>query len=262
MDETTAYLAVIRPAAGPVPTYHRHEVTGGRTRTSALASENTYVTGDEFTVTVNAPSAGAYDLAIRHTGAAVAGTVNGKAVAFPAAEGFVTTRAQTVLRRGLNKIKIGGRLGLDYVDVTPFRTRVQAESGEWTDASLVRINMDENNFFAPYVSGNAYVADFSKPTSTLRLPVTVPAAGRYRLTVGYSTLGTEAERRAQTKAGQMLRVGDGAWQPVSYEPTQFREMIRQTTVQVDLPAGTSTLTFTKSDQPGAVDLDYVDVQLR
>lgn len=38
-----------------------------------------------------------------------------------------------------------------------------------------------SNFFAPYVSGNAYVADFAKPTSTLRLPITVPAAGRYRL---------------------------------------------------------------------------------
>lgn len=30
---------------------------------------------------------------------------------------------------------------------------------------------------------------------------------------------------------------------------------------MDLPAGTSTLTFTKEDQPGTVDLDYVDVLL-
>ena len=263
MDETTAYLAIIRPARGPVPAYHRYEAAGGRSRTSPLASENSYVTGGEFTFVVTAPTAGVYDLGIRYTGGAAEGTVAGRAVTFPAvAEGFATARTQAVLRRGVNKIKIkvrGGTVGLDHLDVTPFRSRVQAESGQWTDASLVRISMDESNFFAPYVSGNAYVADFALPTSTLRLPVTVPAAGRYRLKIGYSTAGTEAERRAQTKAGQLLRVNSGPWQPVSFDPTQFREMIRQTTVLVDLPAGTSTLTFTKADQPGTVDLDYVDI---
>jgi hypothetical protein len=54
---------------------------------------------------------------------------------------------------------------------------------------------------------------------------------------------------------------DGPWQPVVYAPTQFREMIRQTTVVVELPAGTSTLTLAKQDQPGTLDLDYVDVEL-
>jgi hypothetical protein len=48
---------------------------------------------------------------------------------------------------------------------------------------------------------------------------------------------------------------------VTYQPTQYREMIRQTTVEVELPAGDSTLTLTKGDQPGVVDLDYVDVAL-
>jgi hypothetical protein len=265
MDETTAYLAVIRPATGPVPSYQRHEATGGRAGTSPLASENKYVTGNEFTFTVTAPTAGAYDLGIRYSGGGVEGTVAGRAVAFPAADGFATARTEAVLRRGVNTIKIkirGGTVRLDYLDVTPFRTRVQAESGQWTGANLVRINMDESNFFAPYVSGNAYVADFGLPTSTLRLPVTVPAAGRYRLRIGYSTAGTEAERRAQTRAGQLLRVNDGPWHTVSYAPTQFREMIRQTNTVVDLPAGTSTLTFTKADQPGTIDLDYVDILLK
>jgi hypothetical protein len=264
MDETTAYLAVIRPAAGAVPSHQRHEATGGRSRTSPLASENSYATGDAFSFTVTAPAAGAYDLAIRYRGGAAVGTVAGRAVTFPASDGFATQHLTTVLRRGVNTIKVKinkGTLGVDYLDVAPFRARFQAESGQWTDANLVRINMDGSNFFAPYVSGNAYVADFAQPTSELRLPVTVPAAGRYRLKIGYSTAGTEEERRAQTKAGQLLRVNDGPAQPVSFDPTQFREMIRQTSVVVDLPAGASTLTFTKADQPGVVDLDYVDVQL-
>jgi hypothetical protein len=123
--------------------------------------------------------------------------------------------------------------------------------------------MGVDNFFATYVSGNAYVGNLAQPDSALRLPVTVPAAGSYRLKIGYSTAGTEAERRAQVKAYHLLRVNDGQWQQVAYDPTQFRELIRQTTVLVDLPAGTSTLTFSKggpgNTQPGIVDLDYVDI---
>jgi hypothetical protein len=53
-----------------------------------------------------------------------------------------------------------------------------------------------------------------------------------------------------------------------HAPTQFREMIRQTTATVELPAGTSTITLAKNHpdypgetQPGTVDLDYVDVEL-
>jgi hypothetical protein len=129
--------------------------------------------------------------------------------------------------------------------------------------------MAESNFFAPYVSGNAYVANLAQPDSNLRLPVAVPAAGVYRLTIGYSTEGTEQQRRAQERAGHLLRVNDGPWQQVWYDPTQFREMIRQTSVVVRLPAGTSTITLAKGDpdhpgqvQPGTVDLDYVDVALR
>ena len=42
--------------------------------------------------------------------------------------------------------------------MTPFRARFEAESGQWSGANLVTVDMDESNFFAPYVSGDAYVA--------------------------------------------------------------------------------------------------------
>jgi hypothetical protein len=154
-----------------------------------------------------------------------------------------------------------GSLGLDYIDVTPFRERFEAEDGAISGAALVRVDMSEGNFFANPFSGDAYVRGLSQPTSSLRLPVTVPAAGTYRLKIGYSTAGTEQERRAQIKSMHVLRVDDGPPQVVSYDPTQFREMIRQTTAVVQLPAGTSTLSFAKDGQPGTVDLDYVDVEL-
>jgi hypothetical protein len=307
IQDTSAYLAVVTQAgsaaagaaapaapaaaagpAGPV----RYEAEAGTPRgqpTAAgdpLASDNRYVPGRDLrgvAFAVQAPAAGAYDLDIRYTnptGAAADGAlgVNGarRPLAYPATPAvapFATTRVQAVLNQGSNRVEVwlptgAVGVGLDYLDVTPFRARFEAESGTRTAASLVSIDMAESNFFAPYVSNNAYVGDLSQPDSSLRLPVTVPAAGTYRLTIGYSTEGGEQERRAQVRSGQLLRVDDGPWQQVWYDPTQFRELIRQTSVLVQLPAGASTLTLAKGDpaqpgppQPGTVDLDYVDVAL-
>ena len=93
------------------------------------------------------------------------------------------------------------------LEVTPFRARVQAESGQWTDASLVRINMDESNFFAPYVSGNAYVADFAQPTSTLHLPITVPAAVTASACRATANSANDATVRPMTRTVFTIRLG-------------------------------------------------------
>jgi Concanavalin A-like lectin/glucanases superfamily len=280
------------PASPAGPARYEAEAATPRGRWTVadgpLASDNEYVSGRELrgvAFTVQAPAAGAYDLDIRYTnpaGAVADGVlaVNGtrRAVAYrptAAVAPLRTNRVQAVLDQGRNRVELwlpagppAGAVGLDYLDVTPYRARFEAETGQWSGATLVNIDMAESNFFAPYVSNDAYVGDLAQPDSSLRLPVTVPAAGSYRLTIGYSTAGTEQERRAQVRAGQLLRVDDGPWQQVWYDPTQFRELIRQTSVLVQLPAGTSTLTLAKGDpaqpgqpQPGTVDLDYVDVSL-
>jgi hypothetical protein len=290
IKDSSAYLAVIRPDrhaprfAGPVSRYEAEAADHGRSdeARSPLASDNRYVAmgrRDRLAFTVRAPAAGAYDLVVRYTnptGAPVDGSVSvGRrqhavryAPTSPAAP-FWSNRLPVELKRGANRIVLrfaAGGAGVDHIDVTPFRARFEAESGQWSGANLVTIDMADSNFFAPYVSGDAYVADLAQPDSHLRVPVTVPTAGRYRLTIGYSTAGTEAERRAQVRSGHILRVDDGPWQRVSYDPTQFRQMIRQTVVVADLPAGTSTLTLAKGHpdhagppQPGVVDVDYVDV---
>jgi hypothetical protein len=184
---------------------------------------------------------------------------------------FATHSTHVVLREGPNEIVLGlesGVLSVDYIDVTSFRARFEAESGAWSGATLSVQNMAASNFFAVFFSNNAQVRNLNQATSNLRLPVTVPATGTYRLKIGYSTAGTEAERRAQVTSGHILRVNDGAWQQITYAPTQFRDMIRQTIAVVELPAGTSTITLAKGDptfpggtQPGTVDVDYVDVEL-
>lgn len=296
IEDTSAYLAVITPerhrtAPGARGTV-RYEAEaaaphGSTVAGSPLASDNRYLRprGDrhrDVTFTVRAPVAGAYDLDLRYTnpsgaparGGLVVGKGPRQAVAYPptaAVAPFATTRVRAVLTRGWNRVQVrapSGAVGLDHLDVTPFRARYEAEAGQWSGANLVRVDMDESNFFAPYVSNDAYVADLARPESHLRLPITVPAAGTYRLTIGYSTAGTEEERRARVRAAHLLRVGDGPWREVWYDPTQFREMIRQTTATVRLPAGASTITLAKGHpdhpgppRPGTVDLDYVDVAL-
>lgn len=299
LNEADAYRAVITPARdapgfqGPVRRYEAEDAATGRdrarlsTESSPLASQNRYVEPSrpgrgELTFTVDAPVAGAYDLGIRYSnrsGSAAPGAlvVNGERqqpVEYlptgPAAP-FATHRTHVVLAEGRNQIRLGldsGAVGVDYIEVTPFRARFEAEHGEWSGATLVEPDMSEANFFASYFSNYAYVRGLDQPESNLRVPVTVPAAGTYQLTVGYSTAGDQPERREQVASGHILRVDEGQWQQVHYEPTQFREMIRQTRVTVELPAGTSTITLAKNHpdypgetRPGTVDLDYLDVEL-
>jgi hypothetical protein len=300
LHESDAYLAVITPAReapdfeGPVRRYEAEDAVDAANHdwlstsgTSPLASDNRYVEpkeagGGELVFDVVAPAAGAYDLGIRYSNpsdsAATGGiVVNGEASASVeyeptgSAAPFSTHSTHVVLEEGSNEIRLGlqsGTVSADYIEVTPFRARVEAENGQWSGANLVTVDMSEGNFFANYFSNSAYVRNLSQPTSNLRLPVTVPAAGTYELKIGYSTAGSQAERRAQVTSGHILRVDEGAWQEVVYEPTQFREMIRQTTATVELPAGTSTITLAKDHptypgetQPGTVDIDYVDVEL-
>jgi hypothetical protein len=45
---------------------------------------------------------------------------------------------------------------VDFIEVTPFRTRVEAETGRWSGASRVTVDMSESNFFPAYFSGAAF----------------------------------------------------------------------------------------------------------
>lgn len=300
LNEHDSYLAVITPAnaapafEGPVRRYEAEIAVNDANNkwlktnaTSPLASNNLYVApkkvgGGQLTFTVKAPVTGAYDLGIRYSnpsgsdapGAVIVNGQQSEVIGYEptaSAAPFASHNTHVVLQEGSNEIRLGlesGALSVDYIEVTPFRARFEAETGAWTGATLTMQNMAESNFFAAYFSNDAYVRNLDQPTSNLRLPVTVPAAGTYQLKIGYSTAGNEAERRAQITSSHILRVDEGPWQVVTYQPTQFREMIRQTTAIVELPAGTSTITLAKGDpsfpggtRPGTVDLDYVDVEL-
>src|SRR6266487_5213372 len=107
-----------------------------------------------YTTLVRAPAAGAYDLDIRYTnpgGVPADGvlSVNGmrRTITYPptaAVAPFATNRVQAVLQQGWNRVELGlpsGAAGLDYLDVTPYQARFEAETGQWSDANLVNIDM-------------------------------------------------------------------------------------------------------------------------
>ena len=87
----------------------------------------------------------------------------------------------------------------------------------------------------------------------------VPTAGHYELSFGYSNgLAGNAE--------YLLSINGGAPQPVTFTPTQFRELIDQVKLDVDLPAGASTIVLSKGPNSpqgyvpqSVIEIDYLDV---
>lgn len=137
------------------------------------------------------------------------------------------------------------------VDLQPFRTRLEAESGSVTDGRVIA--EDPENFFANHRSGDRYVVFLVNPDSALELRVAAPASGRYDLTVGYSN-GTGAP------SSQGLAVNGAPARTLDYPSTRFWGLIGTVTVPVELRAGENTVRF--SHASGIADLDFVDVASR
>ena len=88
---------------------------------------------------------------------------------------------------------------------------------------------------------------------------TVPTAGRYELSFGYSN-GRAGNAEYQ------LSINGRAPQPVTFTPTQFRELIDQVKLDVELTAGASTIVLSKGlNSPrgyvpqSVIEIDYLDI---
>ena len=87
----------------------------------------------------------------------------------------------------------------------------------------------------------------------------VPAAGRYTLSFGYSNGLADA-------ASYILTVGDQPPQTMVFQPTQARELIGQSKLEATLPAGMLTITLSAGPDspkgslfPSLVEIDYLDI---
>ena len=140
-----------------------------------------------------------------------------------------------------------------------FTERLEGEDATMVGARVFKMRMAPANLFAPTVSGDAYAGLLDRKEVSLTFTATVPKAGRYQLSVGYSNgLAGNAE--------YLLGINGAAPQPVSFTPTQFRELIDQVKLSVDLPAGSSTIVLSKGPNSpqgyvpqSVIEIDYLDV---
>ena len=143
--------------------------------------------------------------------------------------------------------------------VPRFTERLEGESATMVGARVFKMRMAPGNLFAPTVSGDAYAGLLDRKEVSLTFTAHVPAAGRYELSFGYSNgLANAAE--------YMLSVNGTAPQPVTFTPTQFRELIDQVKLDVDLPAGASTIVLDKGPNSpqgyvpqSVIEIDYLDL---
>jgi hypothetical protein len=144
------------------------------------------------------------------------------------------------------------------VTVTPPSTqRFEAESGKIVGGRKFTIRPQA--FAANRASGDAYVGFFNKTGAALTLPVSVPAAGTYVLSLAYSN----GQGRPQSVA---LAANGRPPQRLELLPTQGRELFGRATATLDLAAGASILTITRLDPPlhlpvgpSVLELDDVDL---
>jgi hypothetical protein len=127
-------------------------------------------------------------------------------------------------------------------------------------ARIIWFRMSKSNFFAPTVSNDAYVGLLDRDDVRLMFTVDVPASGNHRLTFGYSNgLDDTAEYLVSVN-------GDDAV-PLSFTPTQFRELIDASAMDAVLPAGASTITLLAGPRSpkdalagSMIEVDYLDVE--
>ena len=129
------------------------------------------------------------------------------------------------------------------------------------DAALTDATVYSQGSLANYngyaTAGGQDVGSIDQPDSRVAFHVTVPRTGRYLLSVYY---GNQTEDVAQ----QIMRVDDGPWSFVSYPPTLNWLFRSHEDMDLNLAAGTHTITFGVSDPSigtakGQVTMD--DIQL-
>jgi len=277
-------------------------VVNGIRYTSANASNGGYVGGldnsgdvrnDSFVdFLVDAPVAGAYDLSIRYANGTGADATQGIAydggawstVTYPATAGwgqFASVNGPTLqLKAGYNVVRLAkgspgfsggvGYAELDSITVTSrssvpawsapanpsqasFVSRVEAESSAVTDGNVLR---------SDNASNGGYVAGLNNSDSAVTFTVDVPAAGTYRLQLGYAN-GGDATQNGTTQAVVAMSVNGGSASNLTLPTTgqwggnggSFAVF----TTTVDLNQGDNTISITHLDNQNYAELDYAQV---
>ena len=183
--------------------------------------------------------------------------INNGAISVPVTLARASDAAQLLVTPDAGPTPAGGA----EITTAPkvFAQRFEAEDGSVIGGRKFALRMAPGNFFANNVSGDAYVGLFNRKDAALTLAITVPAAGRYDLSFGYSNGLAEAGNYA-------LSINGAAVDTMAFPPTQGRELIGQVHVVTTLPAGASTVTLAATGVapdglgvPSVLEVDSLDV---
>lgn len=277
MKSSSGYHVTITPASQSDITRYEAEkanVQGASVLSSSHASSSSYVGRidhpDSYVeFTVNAPAAGNYNLTVGYANGgsstsqqslsvnrAEATTLN-----YPATGGWLdaadgaAVQQQIALKEGSNTIRLtkagSGYAELDYIQLQQlesFKQRVEAEDAKVQGARIV------NSSFA---SNDRFVGNIDNNDSSVTFSVYAPAAGTYKMDVGYAN-GTNAT------STHTLTINGQAQDAVSYPTTGgwtanvpnfgTRQIV---TVSVNLKQGDNTIVLGKGN--GYAELDYIEV---
>ncbi|WP_322904365.1 CBM35 domain-containing protein [Paenibacillus sp. SGZ-1009] len=277
MKASYGYRLTVTPGAQSDITRYEAEkanVNHANVLSSTHASSNGYVgridDPDSYVeFTVNAPADGNYNLTVGYANGGSstsqqALSVNGAAattLSYPATGGWLdsadgsSVQQQVALKQGSNTIRLtkagSGYAELDYIQLQQlgsFDQRVEAEDSQINGARVVN---------GSYASNGQFVGNIDNSDSSVTFTVNAPAAGTYKMDIGYAN-GTDST------STHTLTINGQSQDAVSYPKTGgwtaavpnfgTRQIV---TVSVNLKQGENTIVLGKGN--GYAELDYIEV---
>ncbi len=235
----------------------------------------------KFVVTV--PSDGYYNVGLRYSAGPYSGApadrsirlrLNGADLTDLALPGTAdwntwnTVTTKVFLPAGISRLEANAYTGddrdavnLDYLDVaatTGTITAYEAESASNTLSGTARVADNSG------ASGGRFVGFIGAGAgNTLRFNnVTVPAAGRYRMVVGYANaevVGNHEYNNNIVDRGADISVNGGTARRVYFRNTLSWSTFRTAVVDVNLVAGANTITFGNSSSGYVPDIDLIRI---
>ena len=297
---SSAYQVVVTPNTdlSTVASASRYEAEYARTDGSARITygTNTGYSGTYFVegygasttastkFVVTAPADGYYNLGLRYTAGPYTGApadrsvrvrLNGADLTDLALPGTATWNTwNTVTRKvfltaGVNRVDVNAyatddrdAVNLDYLDVAATTGTVTTYEAEATGNTLSGTAVVTSDAAA---SGGRYVGYLGAgAANTLRVGnVTVPAAGRYRMVVGYANgeLGAGASNYNSNIVDRYgeISVNGGTAKRLYFRNTLGWSNYRTTVTDVDLAAGTNSITFGNASTGYAPNIDLIRI---
>lgn len=233
------------------------------------------------TFVVSVPADGYYDLGLRYSAGPYSGAptdrsislrVNGDAVAdvnlpgTPDWNTWSTATTKVFLPAGISQVEFAAytaddrdAVNIDYLDVSATSGDIathQAESGANTMDGTARVVANDGADGGYHVG---WIGNGADNTLTFN-DITVPEAGTYRMVVAYANAEVEGDHQYNTNiVDRLAEISVNGAQPqvVYFRNTFAWDVFRTRVVDVELDAGTNSITFGNPSSGYAPDIDLI-----